>query len=85
MMYDKPNGLLEISFINCKWKKPFLDNEEPLDLHVPMTSIVLKNQNPTGKGFTAFTNCYLIGTKNEQFFVPIELEKSHGIHTVNVN
>ena len=85
MMYDKPNGLLEISFINCKWKNPFLDNEEPLDLHVPMTSIVLKNQNPTGKGFTAFTNCYLIGTKKEQFFVPIELEKSHGIHTVNVN
>lgn len=85
IIYDKPDGPIEISFANCKWKNALLDKEKPLDLHVPMTSIALKGQKPAGKGATTFTNCYLIGAKGEQFFIPVELEKSDGIHFVNIN
>jgi len=83
MMYDKPDGSINVHFANCKWKNPFLTTKKILDLHVPMTSIALKGQKPAGKGATTFTNCCLIGPEDKQFFVPIELEKSEGIYRIS--
>ncbi|MFH1616674.1 MAG: right-handed parallel beta-helix repeat-containing protein [Planctomycetota bacterium] len=83
VIYDKPDGSLDIQFTNCKWKKPFLGADEILDLHAPMTSIAIKGQDPAGKGATRFSNCYLFGAEEKQFFVPMELEKSDGIIRIN--
>jgi len=81
IIYDKPDGSVRIRFVNCKWKNVLLE-KKPLDLHVPMLSISGEIKKPATQGATDFVNCYLYGPEDKQFFVPVELEKSYGIHRV---
>jgi hypothetical protein len=81
-MWDTPASSIHIRFVNCSWRNVTL-SKTPLDLHAPLSDIATPGHKPDSVGYTEFVNCRLYGRKDKPFLLPVELEKSSGIHLIN--